>query len=239
MKMKNVFSGETNLITYTSFCGGSGTSTIAVCESIAKAKAGHKVLYLNLEYFDSTEIYFQPNEKNTFSNLVFMLKKNDINIVSKLEEQLSRDESGVYYLSPSTVLLDKLEILNCEDMKNLFNTLRKLSFDYIVIDRNISFSEEERLIYEFSDSLRFVVDGREVCNLKFLKLMNALDLLDKKENKQICNKIGVIYNKMSSSFNNVIKNKEIPILATVSKYKTNDEKRLVNEIVSMNAIRII
>jgi len=230
------FSESTVLLVYTSFCGGTGTSTIAISEAITKAKMGAKVLYLNLEYFDTTDMYFPIHEKLTFSNLVFEVKKGDSRLVSKLESIFVKDESGVYYCSPSNILLDKLEMNNKEDIQKLFSALKQLDFEYIIIDRNISFTVEERIIFDLCDQIRFVVDGRQITIQKFLKLMNSLALLDQREDKNICEKVGVIYNKMSSSYNNTIQDHEIKILATINKYQTREDKMIVEEIVSKNVL---
>ncbi len=234
--LNNTFVGQTKLITYTSFSGGTGTSTIAISEAVSKAKLGAKVLYLNLEYFDTTDIYFENSKNNTFSNIVFLIKKYDVNLVSKLEKVLIKHDSGVFYCSSPAILLDKLEINNIEDIRKLFNAFKQIGFDYIVIDRNIDFSLVEKFIFESSDTLRFVVDGSKTSNYKFLKLINSLSLIDEREETTVCQKISVIYNKMSSSFNNTIQNVEIPVLAMVNKYTTHDDKIIIDEIVSKDIL---
>ena len=123
-----------------------------------------------------------------------------------------------------------------DDINKLITALKQMEFDYIIIDRNIDFSIVEKTIFDLSDSLRFVVDGTKIGNYKFLKLINSLSLVDKRENSSICQKIGIIYNKMSSSFNNTIQNKEIPVLAIVNKYNASDDKMLIDEIVSKNVL---
>lgn len=230
--MQKRFSETTRLITYTSFCGGTGTSIIAISEAISKSKSGLKVLYLNLEYFDTTNIYFPDNSKNNFSNVIFNIKKGGSNLPSKLESLLSKDETGVYYYNPSDILIDKLELNNVTDITNLFNALKVMNFDCIIIDRNINFSEEERIMMSMSDSVRFVVDGRKITIYKFLKMMNSLAILDSREETNICSKVEVVYNKMSSTFNNTIQDENIKILATINKYKTNNDRILIDEIVS-------
>ncbi|MCR1961192.1 hypothetical protein CWE04_05420 [Thomasclavelia cocleata] len=229
-------SNQAKIISYTSFSGGTGTSTIAISEAISKTKKGFKVLYLNLEYFDSTDVYFKNHQDTSFSNVVFLLKKDDMNLASKLEKNLSKDDNGVFYYSSPIILLDKLEINNIDDINKLITALKQMEFDYIIIDRNIDFSIVEKTIFDLSDSLRFVVDGTKIGNYKFLKLINSLSLVDKRENSSICQKIGIIYNKMSSSFNNTIQNKEIPVLAIVNKYNASDDKMLIDEIVSKNVL---
>lgn len=233
------FSQKTTLIIYTSFCGGTGTSTIAISEAVSKAKVGYKVLYLNLEYFDTTDMYFKTVDQPTFSNLIFELKKRNNKIISKLQNVFQKDITGVYYCSPSKLLLDKLEIFNIDDIRCLFDGLKEMDFDYIIIDKNISFTQEERLMFELSDQIRFVIDGRKISNHKFLKLMNSLALLDQKEHTKFCDKVAIIYNKMSSTFNNTIDDQDISVLATIHKYKTQEDKIIVEEIVSQKILQNI
>ncbi|WP_027089396.1 hypothetical protein [Thomasclavelia saccharogumia] len=234
MTANSTFKGQTKLITYTSYSGGTGTSTIAISEAVSKAAAGAKVLYLNLEYFDTTDIYFESSENSSFSNVVFLIKKDSLDLVSKLEKVLIQHKTGVFYCSSPAILLDKLEINNVKDIHKLFDALKQIGFDYIIIDRNIDFSLVEKFIFESSNDLRFVVDGSKTSNHKFLKLINSLSLIDEREETNVCQKISVIYNKMSSSSNNIIQNKKIPVLAMINKYKTYDDKMIINEIVANN-----
>lgn len=226
------FSGECKLVTYTSYCGGTGTSTVAVSEAISKAKRGMKVLYLNLEYFDTTDVYFDGKTNKTFSDVIFELKSSKENLPLKLESMLCQDSTGVYFYKPSQILLDKLEINNKDDIEKLFEALKGMNFEEIIVDRNINFTEEEQYIYELSDVVRFVVDGSKTSVHKFLKLMNSLALLDKRNETNICRKIEVINNKMSSTNNSTIQDKSIKVVATINKYKTSNDNMLINEIVS-------
>lgn len=234
---QSTFSKNCRLITYTSFCGGTGTSIVAMSEAITDAVNGKKVLYLNLEYFDSTKAYFECDGSKTFSNVIFEVKKRSDNLADRLQLFLKKDSSGVYYYNPSTILLDKLEINNKKDIEILLNALKKNDFDKIIIDKNINFSEEEKTIFDVSDELRFVVDGSIMTNKKFLSLMNALALLDEKNNTNFCQKISIIYNKMSSSNNITVDKKTMKVLATINKYQVTDNKILINEIVSNQLLK--
>lgn len=165
---------------------------------------------------------------------MFLIKKDSLDLVSKLEKVLIQHKTGVFYCSSPAILLDKLEINNVKDIHKLFDALKQIGFDYIIIDRNIDFSLVEKFIFESSNDLRFVVDGSKTSNHKFLKLINSLSLIDEREETNVCQKISVIYNKMSSSSNNIIQNKKIPVLAMINKYKTYDDKMIINEIVANN-----
>lgn len=230
----NDLSHCTQFIVYTSFSGGTGTSIVAMSDAITKSKIGKKVLYLNLEYFDTTELCFIPNENSaTFGDVVYSIKKKTRNLELKLESLVSKDdESGVFFFKKSSVLLDKLEIFNVEDLTVLFNALEHMNFEYVVVDRNINFSCEEQYIFSRARKIRFVVDGSEISNQKFLGLMNALPLLDERNKTDFCSKIEIIYNKMSTSSNNRIKGDNIKIVASISKYKTSKEIDIVHEIVN-------
>lgn len=50
---------HTKIVYFTSVSGGCGTSTVAGAAAKRFAKYGKRVLYLNLEYISSTEVYFQ------------------------------------------------------------------------------------------------------------------------------------------------------------------------------------
>lgn len=229
----NNLSNCTQFVVYTSFSGGTGTSIVAMSDAITKAKIGKKVLYLNLEYFDTTELCFHSSETSaTFGDVIYSIKKKTKNLELKLESLISRDnETCVFFIKKSNVLLDKLEIFNVNDLTVLFDALENMNFDYVVVDRNINFSLEEQYIFSRVSKIRFVVDGSEISNQKFLGLMNALPLLDDRNKTNYCSKIEIVYNKMSTSSNNRIKGENIKIIASINKYKTNKDIDIVHEIV--------
>lgn len=226
------FSKSTQLVVYTSFSGGTGTSIVAMSDAITKAKMNKKVLYLNLEYFDSTNLCFHSDNKTTFGDVVYAIKKKSKNLETKLETFMNKDNDfNVYFFNQANVLLDKLELFNIEDLTMLFDTLKNMNFDYIVVDKNISFSEDEQYIFSIVSKIRFVVDGTEISNQKFLRLMNSLPLIDERNKTDYCSKIEVIYNKMSTSSNNRISGDNIKIVASINKYRTNKDIDIVYEIV--------
>lgn len=233
VQKKTHLSEGTQFVVYTSFCGGTGTSIVAMSDAISKAKMEKKVLYLNLEYFDSTSLCFHGEKSQvTFGDVVYAIKKKTKNLEAKLESLMIKDEdSGVFFFNQSNILLDKLELFNVEDLTILFNALENMDFDYVVIDRNISFSLDEQYIFFKATKIRFVVDGTEISNQKFLRLMNSLPLLDEKNKTNHCSKIEVIYNKMSSSTNNKIQSHDIKIIQSIDKYKTSKDINIIHAIV--------
>ena len=122
------------LIFFTSPCGGAGTSSMAAACAQFFSYQGKRVLYLNLEKFGSSDVYFHADGQFDMSDIIFALKSKKSNFALKLESSVKQDPKGVFFYSQSKIALDMLE-LSCEEMMRLITELRLTgSYDLIVID---------------------------------------------------------------------------------------------------------
>lgn len=138
---------ECKVLAFTSAGGGTGSSTVAAACAVHFASKGRKVLYLNLEEFGSSDIFFEGEGQFDMSDVVYALKSNKTNLVLKLESCVRQDTSGVYFFSQPKVALDILE-LGTEDILRLISELEMTgAFDYIIADMGLGLDEKHLKIY--------------------------------------------------------------------------------------------
>lgn len=125
-------------IIFTSPAGGVGTSSVAAACAISLTAKGKKALYLNLEKFGSSDVFFSAEGSFDMSDVIFALKNKKSNFLLKLESCVRRDSRGVFFYSQPQNALDMLE-LNMDEIIHLITEI-KLSglFDYIIADFDFS-----------------------------------------------------------------------------------------------------
>ena len=85
------------VIAFASPCGGVGTSSLAAAFTIRMAKQGNKALYLNLEKYGSSDVFFAGEGQFNMSDIIFSLKSKKANLAMKLESCVKQDHTGVYF----------------------------------------------------------------------------------------------------------------------------------------------
>ena len=88
----------------------------------------YRVLYITMEEFSTF-----PSSKEGLSDIIFYFKENKINIVSKIERSVLREE-GIDFISPAACIFDVREITK-EEWISFFEELIKFSsYERIIID---------------------------------------------------------------------------------------------------------
>lgn len=114
---------ECAVITFCSASGGVGSSTMAAACAAHFAAKGSKVLYLNLEKFGSADLFFSGKGNFDMSDIIFALKKQNVNLPMKLESCVRQDANGVYFYAGTKLALDMME-LNMAEILRLINELK-------------------------------------------------------------------------------------------------------------------
>lgn len=197
------------VIIFASPCGGEGTSTMAAACAMHFAAQGKRALYLNLEKFGSSDVFFSAEGQFDMSDIIFALKSKRTNLALKLESSVKQDSSGVYFFSQPKIALDMLE-LSCEEIVRLISELKLMgSYDYIVIDMDFVMNKENLQIYHLAHALVWVGDGSETSNCKIFRAVSALSVKEQKEDSPLINRSCIIYNKYSNKTSKIIG--EIPL----------------------------
>jgi DNA-binding Lrp family transcriptional regulator len=123
---------ECAVIAFCSASGGVGSSTMAAACAAHFAAKGSKVLYLNLEKFGTADLFFAGQGNYDMSDIIFALKKQNVNLPMKLEGCVRQDPNGVYFYAGTKLALDMME-LNMAEILRLINEL-KISggYDYMI-----------------------------------------------------------------------------------------------------------
>lgn len=149
---------QAKIAVFSSPCGGSGTSTLAAACARSFAKAGKKTLYLNLEKFGSSDIFFS----------------------SPLESFVKQDECGVYYCTSGG-----MANLNHEDiMNNVSEAKNSGVYDYIVID--VDFNLDAVEFYRMADVWLWCNDGSDIQLLKTSNAYDAFFAVSEELCNKVC-----------------------------------------------------
>ena len=186
---------------FTSFSGGTGTSVVAAAAAACLAKT-NTVFYLNLDGLSSGTLFFKGEGSYGFDDILYALKGDAGNLELKLKSSVRRDASGVDFLVPVSQPAYMLELTN-EDAAALINALKALdTYDHIVVDYGFRMDSNYRKTFatlDLADTITLVSDGSMTANDKFMRTMQAVEVLDFDHKKSVLRKMALLYNNFSSS----------------------------------------
>lgn len=230
---KNVMGNITKLLFVTSAQGGVGTSTAAAAAARHFAQAGRKVLYLSLEKNAVTDMFFHVTEELTFSDVIYTLKSKKSNMISRVENIVQKDDSGVYFFRPCRTVFDMNE-LTVADIQNLLKEICSMgSYEYIVVDALLEFNETGYFMCNYADSILLVSDGSRAGEKKLEQLKAAMLIWDAQNDARFVSKSNLLYNKFDSRYGTQQETPDLQMVAKISKYEGVDEKEIVNQIAVM------
>lgn len=190
--------GDVKIIGFTSFNGGVGKSTMAAAFA-KKAAISNKVLFLTLETLGDASLFFRGEGQFTFSDLIYAMKSKKTNFAIKFESSVKKSTDGVDFFTAPRVALDNMELSSAETMEMLQTIIDNCNYDYIVLDFDFEFDELTKSIWNISDEVVFISDGSETANLKFERGLNALKILNSKNEADYrLDKINIMYNMFSN-----------------------------------------
>lgn len=218
------------IIAFTSPCGGVGTSTVAAACALHFATYGKKTLYLNLEKFGSSDLFFSGEGQFDMSDIVFVLESKKANLAMKLESYVKQDTRGVYFYSQSKVALDMLE-LTTEDIIRFINEAKiSGSYDYIILDLDFSVGKEMRKILSQAFSIVWVGDGSEASNTKITRAYVSFSIKEANEETPLTNRLSLIYNRFSSKTGKTVGIDELRNIGGTPWYKQATTEQLIGEL---------
>lgn len=188
-----------NMVSFVSFAGGTGTSTLAAAYAIRLAKRGKKPIYLNLELFGGADEFFEGEGNMGMSDIIYSLKSKKNNLGLKIESAIKKSSNGVYFIDTANIVLDVLE-LKKEDILTLVDEINSMDdYDELIVDYNFGFSDTDLELIRKSDAVVAVTDGSSIANSKTFRCFNALQLIEQQKDEKIVAKIKLFYNKFSST----------------------------------------
>jgi len=142
--------------------GGSGKTTAALAYAANCVSQGKKTVYLDLQNFSCSTVYFQQSDKSIST----LFQKLDSNVELLLQSIRQQDSgSGIlYFTRPDNY--DDISILSCEDMRKLIDGCAK-GVDELVIDLTSVCDDKTRQVFEFANQVFVVLDGSRVSAAKW------------------------------------------------------------------------
>lgn len=230
---KNALGNITKVLLVTAAKGGIGATTIAVSAAKHYAQLGKKVLYISLEKNPSSNIFFQSTEEVTFSDVIYTLKSKKTNMISRVENIVQKDDSGVYFFKACKTLFDINELTK-EDIQTFLKEICSMgSYEYIVVDAFLEFNETGHFMCEYADDILIVADGSRIGKVKLENLKNAMTIWDNQSDVRFLSKSCILFNKLDSKYGLETEKLEIPIICEIPKYRGVEENKITEEIATM------
>lgn len=165
--------------------GGSGKTTAALAYATNCVAQGKKTVYLDLQNFSCSTVYFQQSDKSIST----LFQKLDSNVELLLHSIRQQDSgSGVFYFTrPDNY--DDISILNCDDLRRLIEGCSK-GVDEVVIDLTSICDDKVRKVFEFANQIFVVLDGARVSAAKWEQFQTQNNVYE-----QVRSKIKLVANK--------------------------------------------
>lgn len=222
------------VICVTSVSGGTGSSAMAVATAVHYANTGHKVIYLNLEPFGSTDIYFSAEGQFDMSDVIFALKSKKTNLSLKLESCVKTDASGVNFYSQSKLALDMME-LGSEEIIHLLSELQLTgSYDYIVVDMPFALEKNTLEVLKQAHSIVWVSDGSVEANSKITRAYESLVMKEQGSELDISERVCIVYNKFSNKTGRVIDEELIRNVGGAPRFEHATTAQVVKQLSTMS-----
>ncbi len=196
---------KTKIISVYSPIGGCGKTTIAVGCSINSAQGDNSVFYLNLEELQSTPYFFDCESKENLSNILYYIKEEKKNIGLKIEGIRNKDyQYDIHYFSPPDTVIDINET-SPNEIHHLIHQLKTSNnYDRIFIDMPTNINEKSISTLRQSDQIILVLSYEDVSMHKIAGFMKELDMLSKRNELDINEKITIVLNKAPFNKNSQI-----------------------------------
>lgn len=192
---KNVMGNACKVILVAGVSGGSGATTVATALARNYSRTGKKVLYISFEKNPATSLFFKSESDTSFSDVIYMLKSKKSNIISRIENIVQKDETGVYFFNQCKTIFD-IEELTEEDKKKLIEEICSYGeYDYVVIDDVITCNKDGYAICEYADNILLISDGTRLSELKLDQISTVIGIWDAEKDARFRPKTRLFYNK--------------------------------------------
>lgn len=141
--------------------GGSGKTTVAMACAARRVSQGKKTIYLDLEHFSSTKVYFRETGKSI--SAVFEKLDEDVAVLLRSIQQEDVGSGIWYYCQPANY--DDMNILTPEDLAALVGGSGACA-DELVIDLPSVCDEKVQRLLELADCVLVVADQTPTARAK-------------------------------------------------------------------------
>ena len=150
--------------------GGSGKTTVALAYALKMISEGNSVLYLDLEDYSSTDVYFSAPQQGISKALT----KLDSNLELILKGLLAEDKSTkiTYFGKPDNY--DDINALTPEDIQSILSSCRQIA-DVVIVDLSSSWNGMVRTVMENADAILTVVSETKASSVKWTQFTSQHD----------------------------------------------------------------
>ena len=183
--ISGLHSGRARITAVWSPAGGTGKTSVALAYATHQASRGKQALYLSLENFSSTSVYF-PEGGKSISKAFEKLESNLPMLLAGIRQQDSG--SGVFYFcGPENY--DDIHILTTEDIEILVGAC-STGMDDLIIDLSSQCDQRTRRIFDLADSILFVCDPSAASQAKLRQFIQQHNIFGQIQSKSVlvCNK---------------------------------------------------
>ncbi len=221
------------ILLFTSVSGGTGTSTLAASCALNFGAMNKKVLYLNLEEFGSSDMFFFSEGQYCMSDIIYNLKSKKSNLPLKIESIIKQDIRNVAFFSQPKTALDLLE-LDVEDIVLLINTLISVCrYEYVIVDMPLKIEKKYLDFYRLIDDIIVVGDGSDISNSKISSAYSALQIKEQEWDVSLTKKMVLIYNKFSNKTGNTIDTIDLKNIGGAPYYEHANSQQILTQISGM------
>jgi len=169
--------------------GGVGKTTVALAYAMQSVNNGKRAMYLDLEHFSSSMVYFKDAGKS-ISVLLEKLGGNVEMLIQSIQQKDSR--TGItYFRRPDNY--NDINNLTKEDLAALLNACAK-NTDELIIDMPCLCDDRMRYVLEAADKVFLVTDPSRAAQSKMQLFMTQHDVFE-----QIRTKATLIVNKSAKT----------------------------------------
>lgn len=166
-------------------CGGVGKTTVSLAFAARKILDGKKAVYLNLENFSSTPVYFPANGKS-ISSIFDKLESNSSMILMSIRQQ--DNSTGIsYFCGPDNY--DDISILTENDIEMLIQACATET-EELIIDLSSQCDKRIQKVFALADTILLVCDTTSTSDIKLKQFMGQHNVF-----QQIQSKIVFVNNK--------------------------------------------
>lgn len=226
-------SSQKTIVTFYPAAGGVGCSTVAAAFCVYLARQNRKVLYLNLEEFGSSDIFFHGVGKDDFSKVIYALEIDNSSTRLRIESAMRKDDSGVYYYSPTPSALDMQDMTE-DRIDYLFEQLgSSTQIDTIVVDMDFRFGKVMQQMLMRSDTVVFVSDGSVQSNTKLGRISDALEMMSRNTEGLLDCRTLLMYNRFSSMNGRKLENSIFAEVGGIGRIENGSPEELI-QLISTN-----
>lgn len=161
-------------------CGGVGKTTVALAYATRKSLSNQEVLYLNLEKFSSTSVYFEEDGQSISG--IFQKMDSNLDLVIKGVKKTDSVSGVSYFCKPENY--DDMNQLSEEDIEVLVKTCASNTKE-LIVDLSSVYDATTEKVLDLADRIYIICDTKQVSKAKMKQFMSQHSVWENIRKKSI------------------------------------------------------